>query len=782
MLKKKMLRDIKQNLSQFITIFLMVMIGVMVYCGIESYMAGMQKSGDTFYTENNLQDLNVMGTNFTTNDLENIKKLDYVNNAERKLSITASTDNDRTLLLNFIESNNISQFYVYDGVEFDYNTKGVWLDNFYAIENNISVGDSITIKYNGYTFIEVVVGLINVPDHLYDTKDDSEIYPDHKNFGFAYLSSSELEGYIKYYLTNEMNIPDISNIDYKDYLTFNYIMVDVNNKDNVLVVKDEIENNIDNALAIVKIEDTKSYSTYQGEIDEGKTYVGVFSGLFIFIAMLSVITTMTRVVKMQRTQIGTLKALGFKDIQVILHYISYGFWISLIGSLVGLVLGYYGIGNLFISIEMSFFELPNGHPIMVSKSIICTIIVVLCVCLITLIVCYKYLKKNPAETLRVASPKVNSKSLNITTKGIFKKMKFATIWNIRDIFRNKIRTITGIVGIAGCCTLIVCAFGMLDSLNYFVKLQFDNLYNFDYKLSLSSNISSDELKELTDKYGDNTSESYLIEIKDENGNRESNNIFIASSNDYIRFVDKNDNYIKLDSNDGVYITYKLAEKYNYKVGDTIVWRLVQNEEYYESKIVGFNKDPQNQNMTMTDIYFESLGNTYKPDSIYTNVDLKDVSEIKNVELIQDIEALKESMSKMLQTMKSMIILIIFVAILLGVVIIYNMGVLSFSERVYQFATLKVLGFKDKQIKKIFIKQNTMISIFSIIIGLPLGYYLVDYLFKNAIKDSYDFSAYILPYTYIYAGIGMLVVSYLVSLFLSKKINNIDMVSSLKGNE
>ena len=124
MLRKKMLRDIKLNLSQFITIFLMVFIGVLAYSGIESYMMGMQKTANKFYSENNLQDLNVIGANFTTKDLDDIKKIDHVNDAERKLSITATTDNDKTLLTNFIESNNISEFYIMKGEKFDVNKKG----------------------------------------------------------------------------------------------------------------------------------------------------------------------------------------------------------------------------------------------------------------------------------------------------------------------------------------------------------------------------------------------------------------------------------------------------------------------------------------------------------------------------------------------------------------------------------------------------------------------------------------------------------------------------------
>jgi len=185
---------------------------------------------------------------------------------------------------------------------------------------------------------------------------------------------------------------------------------------------------------------------------------------------------------------------------------------------------------------------------------------------------------------------------------------------------------------------------------------------------------------------------------------------------------------------------------------------------------------------MTRKYLESLNIKYNPDSLYTNVDLSNTKEIENIETIQNIESLKEGMTGMLSMMKTMLVLIIGVAALLGGIIIYNLGILSFSEKQYQFATLKVLGFKDKKIKSIFIKQNNWIAIISIIIGLPLGYYLTDWLFKTAIEEHYDFGAYILIQTYIISAVGTFIVSYLVSKFLARKIKNIDMVSSLKGNE
>ena len=789
MLKKKMIRDIKNNKSQFLTIFLMVLIGVMAYTGIRAYMDGMIKTGDTFYTENNLFDLEAIGTNFTEEDLKIVKNLDHVKDAERKLSITATTNEDKTLLLNLIESNNISKFYVFEGIEFNRNKSGIWLDNYYALENDIKVGDKILVKYDELELTEEVLGLINVPDHLYDTRDESELYPDHSSFGFAYMSINELpQSYIKSQAMKEMNITDeeifdkyVPNFNYKDYYVFNYLMIDIDDKDNNDKVKLDIEDNVKNAIAIIKAEDTSSYITYQGEIDEGKTYIGVFSGIFLFIAILSVITTMTRVVKQQRIEIGTLKALGFSNRKVLLHYVGYGFWISLFAAILGIITGYFVIGKTFINLEMNFFEVPNGQPVIAYQSFIMAAIVVILISLITYLTCHKILKETPAESLRTKIPYVKTSSINITTKGIFKKLKFSSKWNLRDICRNKMRTITGIVGVTSCCMLIVCALGMLDSMNFFIDLQFTKLYNFDYKLNIKENINENELNILLDEYGTKTSKTYGIEIK-EDDTRVANNMFVTDATDYVRFVNRKNKFIDVNSNKGVYVTFKLAETKGYKLGDTITWHIYGDDNYYTSEIVGFNKDPQNQNVTATKEYIDSLGIKYIPDAIYTNKDLSSVKEIKNIETIQDIESLKEGMTSMLSMMKTMLILIISIAVILGSVIIYNLGILSYSEKEYQFATLKVLGFKDKQIKDIFIKQNNWIAIISIILGLPLGYYLTDWLFKTAIEEHYDFGASITTRTYIIAAIGTFIVSYVVSKLLSKKIKHIDMVTSLKGNE
>lgn len=760
-LNKKLYRDIKLNKSQFITIFLMVFLGVFVFSGIHAYMDGMKASGDNYYEKNNFQDIWLTGENFSKEDLEKVKETENVKDAERQLTITTTLEgvDDVTLETNFIESNNISKMYVVEGEGFDKEKSGVWLDSYLAKNLDLKVGDEITFTYQKYKMTEKILGLVNTPDHVYSIKSDNEIFPTHKDYGYIYLSINEFP---------------------EDYYVFTSIIVDVEDTTKINDTKSDLENNIESALAVTDRESSVSYSGYNSEIEEGTTFSGVFTVLFLLIAILSVITTMNRFVRKQRTQIGTLKALGIKRKRIIRHYVSYGFWISLIASALGLIIGELTLGKFFLNMEMEYFEVPICNTVLLPIVYIMAVAIVIVITFITYLSCKKVLKEPASEALRIEIPKVKKTKFDLTTKGILKKASFSTKWNLRDMSRNKARTLMAIVGIVGCTMLIVCAFGLLDSMNAYLDWEFDGICNFEYKLALENNYSDEEFNNLTSKYGDATSQTIGIEIKNKD-TKETNVITINDSNNKLRYTDHDKNYIELE-NDGIYITEKLSKTLGLNVGDEITWHIFGDDNWYTTKIAGLNRDPQNQQLNMTREYYESLGLTYHADSIYTDENLSNIEEPDGVKTIQSIDSLKSGMQSMLGTMKTMVVLLITVSVILGFVIIYNLGILSFSEKQYQFATLKVLGFKDKQIKKIFIKQNTWITVIAIIIGLPLGFFMTDFIYKSALGDSYDFNAQIRIISYMYAIIGTLAVSFVVNKVLSKKVKTIDMVTSLKGNE
>ena len=760
-LNKKMLRDIRLNKMQFFNIFIMIFLGVFVFAGVHAYMDGMKVSGDNYYELNNFQDIWLSGENFTDEDLAKVKRVENVKDAERILSIRTELENfdNVTLETNFIESNRISKMYIVEGEEFSKDKKGIWLDSCLAKNLNLNVGDKITLNYKDSKITEKIVGLVNTPDHMYFVKDDTEIFPTHKDFGFVYLSINEFP---------------------LEYSIFNKVIVDIDDTSKIEETKSIIENNVQSAIAVTDRNSSVSYESYNSEIEEGDTYSRVFTFLFLFIAILSVVTTMNRFVKKERMQIGTLKALGFKNNKIIKHYVSYGFYISLIASILGIIAGRFTIGTYFLNTEATYFEIPVYNTVIVPEVYILAIFVVAMITLVTYLSCRGILKESAVDALRVEIPKVKNTRFNFTTKGIFRKASISTRWNLRDIGRNKSRSLMAIVGIIGCTMLLVCAFGMLDTMNAYLDWEFDIINSFEYKISLSNNYTEEQLKNLTDKYGRATSQNLGVEIKI-GDKKETNSLIVNDAKESLRYTNHNKEYMYLEDN-GIYITEKLSKKYGLNTGDEISWHIFGDDTWYTCKIVGINRDPQSQILNMTRNYYESLGLKYRADSLYTNDDLSDVKTLEGVDTIQSIANLKSGMQSMLSTMKTMIVILIAVSAILGFVIIYNLGILSFSEKQYQFATLKVLGFKNRQISKIFVKQNLWIAVVGIILGLPLGYLMTDYIFKSALGDNYDFSANIKLISYMYSAIGSFVVALFVNKVLSRKIKTIDMVTSLKGNE
>lgn len=758
MLRRKMLRDMRKNFSQFITIFLMLCIGMMAYSGIKAYMIGMEVSADKYYAENNLQDLDAFGR-LNDDTIMDIKKNAYVQDAEGKLTLLAEVKNldSRDLQLNFIKSNSISKFHIVDGEAFDENKSGIWLDAYFAKNNNLKIGDTLEFSTNGINLKEKIIGLIYAPDHVGYVKDDTEIFPTHDKYGYAYLSQNELPEAMHFYSS---------------------VMIDVDNEDHRNVVKTAVTDNVDGVVSVVYTKDQYSAASYQGEIDEGKTYVGIFSSLFIAIALLCVVTTMARIVRKDRMQIGAMKALGFADGRIVWHYISYELLIAVLGTSLGLLLGYFWFGNFFLDMQMTYFEIAEYHTATSWDIWLVMALIIVATCFTCYLVVRGYVRQPAAEILRVERPKVKSRNLRFTTSKLFSKMSFATRWNIRDIIRNKVRTITGVVGVVGCMLLLVCGFGIKDTINNYLETELSVINNYQYRLNIAEDTSPDRIEELMNTYSHNSSKTLAIEIK-RDGELKLNSILVNDSGGAVRTLDEDWHPMDIPE-DGVTITQKLAENEGLKLGEEIEWHVMGEKNYYRTKIVGMNRDPQNQNITMTRKFYESLGREYLPDSIYINNAVEDLP--KGVASIQNINAIREGMNMMLDTMMRMVALLVVFAALLGTIIVYNTGVLSFMEKDYQFSTLKVLGFSDRKIGRVFIQQNLWVTVVAILIGLPVGYAVTDFIFKKAINDSYDFALFITLSTYLISALGTFLVSFIVSIWLTRRVTKIDMVKSLKANE
>lgn len=212
---------------------------------------------------------------------------------------------------------------------------------------------------------------------------------------------------------------------------------------------------------------------------------------------------MNRFVRQQRVQIGTLKAFGFKNRKIYIHYIEFGFMTSLIAAILSFLVGYFTIGQFFIDMEASYFEMPNIHTVLLPEVIQTAVLVVALISLVTYLSSRKILKETTSEALRLEVPKVKKNSLDWSVK--FNKCKLSARWNIRDIARNKGRSIAACVGIIGCTMLLVCSFGLWDTI--------ESNMDWEYKISLNSDYTKEQYDHLTHLYGDATSKSVAIEFK-----------------------------------------------------------------------------------------------------------------------------------------------------------------------------------------------------------------------------------------------------------------------------
>ena len=303
-LLRKMRRDLLRFKTQFFSIFLMSMLGILVFVGLDAESAGADKIIRQYYSEYNLSDLWVMGNGFSDDELKSVRQLKGVDAAEKRTVMTgkAKLPDDPYLELIFLTSNDISKMVVKKGEGYKEGDEGIWLAIRFAEAKGISVGDSFSIDMDGMRIDGIVKGLVDSPEHVYYLSDTEIVYPNYSHYGFAFMGK------------NMFPLDDV---------TYNQILVDISDDAD----EDEIKNSITDLLDRKDIvvsgrNDNLSYKTFADEISQHAAMSIMFSAVFLLIALLGTVTTMTRVTANQRTQIGTLKALGFSKRTITFHYVS----------------------------------------------------------------------------------------------------------------------------------------------------------------------------------------------------------------------------------------------------------------------------------------------------------------------------------------------------------------------------------------------------------------------------------------------------------------------------
>lgn len=516
--------------------------------------------------------------------------------------------------------------------------------------------------------------------------DSTQIMPDYERFGFAYVSPAfykkAMGGFAVY---NRINI--ISSAD-------------------KATISDKINSVLGENVLLLTKNEVMSYAGAQSEKEEGQTMSSVIPVLFLLIAVLTMVTTMHRLTAKEKTQIGTLKALGFKDKTITLHYSSYALMIGVIGCLGGIAIGF-GIGAfLFTPTAMmgTYLDMPYWklYTPWYCWAVLAALVVALT--FIGWLSVKQMLKGTAADALRPYVPK-KMKKLAIEKTRLWKKLSFGTKWNMRDVMRHKARTFMSLFGIVGCVLILVASLGMNDTMQAFLDDYYNTAMLYETRINLVESATNDKALELAEKFDGDWSASVGVEM----GEKTVSLDIYSVPHGYVSFPAEKKGTVELLA-DGALICRRLAEQFNLKKGDKFKLKRYGTDLEYGLTVAGIIRSTS-ENIVIAPEYAQENGITYSISSVYTkekNGEL--ISKESVVKNYQDKNELMKSFDTFVQMLRMSVTVLICAAVVLGLIVLYNLGVMSYTERYREMATLKVVGFKDKKIGRLLISQNLWVTL------------------------------------------------------------------------
>ncbi len=746
--------------AQFISMIIMIALGIGIFVGFNMEWVSIDVNTSSFFEKTNFADFRIISdSGFSEDDLNKVKDIDGVSDVSRFLSVNADVEgqNGDTVALTVTENENVSKPYLISGKEYDAKSEnGVWLSDKYAAANGFELGDDITFKYKTIEISGKVEGLIKASEYLVCVRDSSQLMPDYNTHGFAYISPVMYEKAAKMAFYPQINI--ISSLSKKE-------------------MAEKIDAALDKTLLVLSKDENSSYAAQQGEAEEGKTMGSVMPVLFLLIAVLTMVTTMHRLTAKEKTQIGTLKALGFKDKRILRHYTSYAFMIGIIGSALGIGLGYFVAwflmnpnGSMGTYLDMPEWKL--GIPWF------CYIILAAIIVLLTLIgflSVKQMLHGTPADALRPYTPK-KVKNLLVEKTKWFHRLSFGTRWNLRDTMRHKSRTAMSLIGIIGCTLLIVGSLGMRDTMTAFLDMYYNDATNYSSRIYVSEDATDEQIQELIKKYDGDWSASVSVQLDEK---AISLDVYELTTNK-VRFPSAETKDFENIGDDGAYICKRLSDEFNLKKGDTVTISPYGSDDEYTLKISGIIRSVS-ENIVISPKYAEKAGIAVKADSIYTSTEKADIKAESAIKSVQSKQMIIDSFDTFNEIMNMMVAVLIVAATVLGIVVLYNLGVMSYTERYREMATLKVVGFRNRKIGKLLISQNMWVTVIGVIVGIPAGIGTLSFLVTQ-LASEYEMRISVSVLSIAVSAVLTFAVSLLVSLMVARKNKKIDMVEALKGAE
>ena len=384
--------------------------------------------------------------------------------------------------------------------------------------------------------------------------------------------------------------------------------------------------------------------------------------------------------------------------------------------------------------------------------------------------------EKPSDAIKPKVPKASTSGV-IERLNIWKKLSFNFRWNYRDAKRNKLRSIMTIIGVMGCSALLIGAFGLYDGLNDVKEWEYGQINHYESKLIIDNGASTSQVDAAASAVNGDKVMDASIELES-NETKKLGTLQVLNDTDLITPTDNDKNRIEI-GNDEVSISQKMADTLNVGIGDTVKWHIMGSNKWVKTKIDKIHACPISQGLIMSPDKLNELGLNYTPTNIITSEHVnKTYDGIKTTTTLDHIE---KDWNEISQTLWLYIYILSFFACVLAVIVLYNLGLMSFTEIEREIATLKVLGFKSRFLRKLLLTQNLIFTGIGFVLGVPLGIYILFLIWNSSGTSFYV----ILPLTItniLLSAVITFSLSILVNLMFSNKIKKLDMVESLKASE
>ena len=576
-------------------------------------------------------------------------------------------------------------------------------------------------------------------------------------------------------------------------------------EDELLAAKEDLKEIQRPEWYVLDREQNVGYVNYMQDTERVANLAEVFPVVFFLVAALMSLNSMARMVEEERVQIGTLKALGYSKRQIVRKYIVYASLATLIGGGIGLIIGFSYLPKVIADIYAMVYDVPDvilefnvGYAIAgMAAALLCTVGA-------TIYTSVKQLRHNPATLMRPKAPKPGKRVILEKIPFIWKHLNFTAKVTARNIFRYKKRFLMTIIGVCGCTSLIIAGFGLRDAIGNMIPLQYGEIYKYNINVSLKEEKEGEELQKVKDEIAENEQVTEILGaniqsvkiIKNDN-NQNIQLIMPEDINKIENFVslrsrtNKDEKYVPDDS--GVIITEKLSKLLEIKEGDTITLENADGDRA-EVQVAHITENYIMHYLYMSpDLYNTIYDTRIEPNTILAKTNdlteeqqnelartlLQDEDNISGVSFTSDSS---ETLEVVMNNMDMVVWILIIAAGLLALVVLYNLLNANISERIRELATIKVLGFYDREVYEYIGRETIILTILGILVGLVGGYYLTMYILKTCEIDMLMFDPEIRVLSYVLGVVITVVFAVIVNVITYFSLKKIDMIESLKSVE